>query len=65
MLDSVAGRVAARGAHRLTLLVAESNEPARALYGRLGFAHKASFVFSSRDRITRASAGTGAASATA
>lgn len=53
MVEQVSRRVALRGAVRLTLLVAESNLRARHLYERLAFVHRATFVFASRDRITR------------
>jgi len=41
------------GAVRQTLLVAESNAAARALYARLGFTTRAVFLFADRPRITR------------
>jgi ribosomal-protein-alanine N-acetyltransferase len=37
LLDDVMQRAGAAGARRIFLEVAEDNEPARALYGRLGF----------------------------
>jgi ribosomal protein S18 acetylase RimI-like enzyme len=53
LLDESAAQAAARGATRQTLLVAESNAPARALYDKLGFSTRATFVFADRSRITR------------
>jgi ribosomal protein S18 acetylase RimI-like enzyme len=54
-----AARDAARSAghDRLTLLVAESNEPARALYAREGFEHTAHFLFATRPILARRSIG--------
>ena len=47
--------VAARGAGHttLSLIVAESNQPARALYANLGFTERASFLYASRPALTR------------
>jgi ribosomal protein S18 acetylase RimI-like enzyme len=53
LVEHVGERAAATGASRLTLLVAASNAPARALYQSLGFVERASFCFADRDRITR------------
>ena len=41
------------GYRRLTLIVDEHNQPARALYDRLGFTPHAEFVYASRARPTR------------
>ena len=53
LLASSADAAGRGGAVRQTLLVAESNTPARALYARLGFTSRASFLFADRARITR------------
>ena len=53
LLASSARAAALGGAVRQTLLVAESNASARALYARLGFTARAVFVFADRARITR------------
>lgn len=53
LLASSARAAARSGAVRQTLLVAESNASARALYTRLGFTARAVFVFADRARITR------------
>jgi ribosomal protein S18 acetylase RimI-like enzyme len=53
LLASTAHAAAGSGAVRQTLLVAESNAAARALYARLGFTARAVFVFADRARITR------------
>lgn len=53
LVEHVGLRAAAAGASRLTLLVASSNAPARALYASLGFVERATFCFADRERITR------------
>jgi ribosomal protein S18 acetylase RimI-like enzyme len=53
LLASSARAAVQGGAVRQTLLVAESNASARALYGRLGFVPRAVFLFADRTRITR------------
>lgn len=53
LLASSAHAAASGGAVRQTLLVAESNLSARALYARLGFTARAAFLFADRARITR------------
>ena len=53
LLRQVFSTAVRRGARRVTLLVAESNVGARALYAKLGFERRASFVFAARDRVTR------------
>jgi len=60
LVEEVARHAISKGARRLTLLVAESNTPARGLYGKLGFRPRATFLFASRDRITRAPVGSSA-----
>jgi ribosomal protein S18 acetylase RimI-like enzyme len=56
LLGAAAARAAAAGARRQTLLVADSNTAARALYARLGFDSVTSFLFAERPRISRAKA---------
>lgn len=53
LVQSAAACAARQGATRQTLLVAESNAPARALYARLGFTETTSFLFADRARISR------------
>ena len=53
LLAASAQAAARGGAVRQTLLVAESNVAARALYARLGFTARAAFLFADRARITR------------
>jgi ribosomal protein S18 acetylase RimI-like enzyme len=53
LVEASATEAARAGATRQTLLVAETNEPAAALYARLGFSDRASFLFADRERITR------------
>jgi ribosomal protein S18 acetylase RimI-like enzyme len=44
LVESAAGNAQRLGCSRLTLLVADDNEPARLLYERLGFSESAAFV---------------------
>jgi ribosomal protein S18 acetylase RimI-like enzyme len=53
LVEASARRAAAAGARVQTLLVAESNRPARALYERLGFTPASCFLFAERPRISR------------
>ena len=53
LVQHVGALAAAAGASRLTLLVAGSNAPARALYASPGFVERATFCFADRERITR------------
>ena len=53
LLDAACTAAAARGAGRLSLLVADDNVPARALYESRGFVPAGSFCFAHRPRITR------------
>jgi ribosomal protein S18 acetylase RimI-like enzyme len=53
LLAASAHAAARDGAVRQTLLVAESNTSARALYAGLGFTARAAFLFADRARITR------------
>ena len=55
LLQAAAAGAREAGHDRLTLIVAESNEPARALYARLGFLATASFLYASRPSLTRRS----------
>jgi len=56
LVDHSASVAAAGGAVRQTLLVSESNAPARALYVKLGFVERAAFLFADRFRVTRQAA---------
>lgn len=53
LVDGVLEAATALGFSRLSLIVAERNEPARRLYARLGFSESASFIFASRTALTR------------
>lgn len=53
LLDVAAREAAQAGATRLTLLVADGNAGARALYDRLGFVERATFTFADRPRLAR------------
>jgi ribosomal protein S18 acetylase RimI-like enzyme len=53
LLQAVAARAAAAGQWRLTLLVAEDNEPARRLYESLGFTPHGHFLFATRTAPNR------------
>jgi len=55
MIGRVARVASAHGAREVTLLVANDNLPARALYERLGFEQRATFLLAARGRITRQS----------
>jgi ribosomal protein S18 acetylase RimI-like enzyme len=56
LLSAAASAAAAAGHERLTLLVAESNEAARALYARCGFEQTAHFLYASRPALARRAA---------
>lgn len=53
LVDAACGASQAAGHSRVTLLVAESNEPARTLYARLGFAPSAHFLYATRPALAR------------
>jgi ribosomal protein S18 acetylase RimI-like enzyme len=54
LVEASAARAREAGCRRQTLLVAASNTPARALYDRLGFVERATFLLAERPRISRA-----------
>ena len=53
LLQAACGVARAGGHDQMTLLVAESNEPAWTLYGRIGFARAAHFLYGSRPPLSR------------
>jgi ribosomal protein S18 acetylase RimI-like enzyme len=55
LVASVLDRSRQAGYRTLSLIVSESNQPARSLYARLGFAETASFLFASRTALSRKS----------
>jgi ribosomal protein S18 acetylase RimI-like enzyme len=53
-LVAAAGDASRQAGHSaLSLIVAEANRPARALYARMGFVETASFIYASRAALTR------------
>ena len=53
MIAHVVSLALSRGVRDVTLLVDSANERARALYDRLGFEQRSSFLLATRGRITR------------
>jgi ribosomal protein S18 acetylase RimI-like enzyme len=53
LVDEASRRAAAAGCWRVTLLVAENNQPARHMYARLGFEPTATFVYATRSAPNR------------